>query len=138
MAQDGEALAMAYRVLVSQFMHETNTFSKLPTTLEDYRRRWLIEGEAIVPRFTGTRNELGGYIDAVAKFGWAPVWGAAANATPSGKPTKACWETIRDIIVGAAKRAGPRTMPRARCSRPCARWWDPTCRSSPRSICTPT
>ena len=24
---------MAYRVLIAQFMHETNTFSKLPTTL---------------------------------------------------------------------------------------------------------
>ena len=65
--------AMAYRVLIAQFMHETNTFSKLPTTLDDYRRRWLIEGEAIVPRFTGTRNEIGGYIDAVAKYGWQPV-----------------------------------------------------------------
>ncbi len=34
---------MAYRVLIAQFMHETNTFSKLKTTLEDYRKRWLIE-----------------------------------------------------------------------------------------------
>jgi len=51
---------MAYRVLIAQFMHETNTFSKLPTTLEDYRKRWLIEGEAMVPRFTDTRNEIGG------------------------------------------------------------------------------
>jgi hypothetical protein len=54
---------MAYRVLIAQFMHETNTFSKLPTTLDDYRKRWLIEGEAMVPRFTGTKNEIGGYID---------------------------------------------------------------------------
>lgn len=97
---------MAYRVLIAQFMHETNTFSKLPTTLEDYRKRWLIEGEAMVPRFTGTRNEVGGYIDAVKKYGWQPVWAGAANATPSGKLTKECWEHIRDMIVGAAKKAG--------------------------------
>ena len=97
---------MAYRVLIAQFMHETNTFSKLPTTLDDYRRRWLIEGEAMVPRFTGTKNEVGGYIDSVEKYGWEPVWGAAANATPSGTLTKECWETIRDMIVGAAKKAG--------------------------------
>ena len=58
---------MAYRVLIAQFMHETNTFSKLPTTLEDYRKRWLIEGEAMVPRFKGTRNEIGGYIDSVGE-----------------------------------------------------------------------
>ena len=50
---------MAYRVLIAQFMHETNTFSKLKTTLEDYRKRWLIEGEEMVPRFTGTKNEVG-------------------------------------------------------------------------------
>ena len=58
---------MAYRVLIAQFMHETNTFSKLQTTLDDYRRRWLIDGEAMVPRFKGTRNEVGGYIDAAAE-----------------------------------------------------------------------
>ncbi len=97
---------MAYRVLIAQFMHETNTFSKLPTTLDDYRKRWLIEGEAMVPRFTGTKNEIGGYIDAVKKYGWQPVWAGAANATPSGKLTRETWEVIRDMIVNAAKKAG--------------------------------
>jgi microcystin degradation protein MlrC len=97
---------MAHRVLIAQFMHETNTFSKLPTTLEDYRKRWLIEGEAMVPRFKGTRNEIGGYIDSVANYGWQPVWAAAANATPSGKLTRETWETIGDMIVGAARKAG--------------------------------
>lgn len=97
---------MAHRVLIAQFMHETNTFSKLPTTLDDYRKRWLIEGDAMVPRFTGTRNEIGGYIDSAKKYGWQPVWAGAANATPSGKLTKECWETIRDRIVNVAKQAG--------------------------------
>ena len=96
---------MAYRVLIAQFMHETNTFSKLPTTLDDYRKRWLIEGEAMVPRFTGTRNEIGGYIDAAKTYGWQPVWAGAANATPSGKLTRETWETIRDMIVTAAQEA---------------------------------
>jgi microcystin degradation protein MlrC len=97
---------MAYRVLIAQFMHETNTFSKLKTTLDDYRRRWLVEGEAMVPYFKGSRNEIGGYIDAAARYGWEPVFGAAANATPSGPLTNETWDTIRDKIVGAAKRAG--------------------------------
>ncbi len=97
---------MAYRVLIAQFMHETNTFSKLKTTLDDYRRRWLIEGEAMVPRFKGTRNEVGGYIDSAAKYGWEPVYAVAANATPSGKLTRETWETIRDKILDAARKAG--------------------------------
>lgn len=97
---------MAYRVLIAQFMHETNTFSKLKTTLDDYRRRWLIEGEAMVPHFKGTRNEVGGYIDSVARYGWEPVYAVAANATPSGKLTRQTWETIRDKILASAKQAG--------------------------------
>jgi microcystin degradation protein MlrC len=97
---------MAYRVLLAQFMHETNTFSKLKTTLDDYRRRFLVEGGAIVPKFTGTRNEMGGYIDSAAKHGWEPVYAVAANATPSGTLTRETWETIRDIILDAARKAG--------------------------------
>ena len=97
---------MAYRVLLAQFMHETNTFSKLPTTLDDYRRRFLVEGEAIVPKFKGTKNEMGGYIDSAAKYGWEPVYAVAANATPSGTLTKETWETIRDVILDTAKKAG--------------------------------
>ena len=97
---------MAYRVLIAQFMHETNTFSRLKTTLDDYRRRWLIDGEAMVSQFKGTRNEVGGYIDSAAKYGWEPVYAVAANATPSGKLTRETWETIRDKILDAAKKAG--------------------------------
>jgi len=97
---------MAYRVLIAQFMHETNTFSKLKTTLEDYRKRWLIEGADMVPHFTGTRNEVGGYIDSAKKYAWEPVWALAANATPSGKLTRECWETIRDRILAATRAAG--------------------------------
>ena len=97
---------MAFRVLLAQFMHETNTFSKLPTTLDDYRRRFLVEGEAIVPKFKGTKNEMGGYIDCAASYGWQPVYAVAANATPSGTLTKETWETIRDIILNTARKAG--------------------------------
>lgn len=94
---------MPSRVLIAQFMHETNTFSKLSTTLEDYRRQRLVEGEAIVPHFTGTRNELGGFIDAAKLHGWAPVWSVAANTIPSGPLTREAWEHISGRIVDAAR-----------------------------------
>ena len=97
---------MASRVLFAQFMHETNTFSKLPTTLEDYRRQRLVEGAAIVPNFSGARNELGGFIDAAKTHGWEPVWGVAANTIPSGPLTREAWEHIRDRILDAARGGG--------------------------------
>jgi microcystin degradation protein MlrC len=97
---------MTRRVYTAQFAHETNTFSRLPTTLEDYRRRWLLEGDEIAPRFRGTRTEIGGLLDYAEQSGWELVTGVAANATPSGKLTRETWETIRDRIVSRAREAG--------------------------------
>jgi microcystin degradation protein MlrC len=97
---------MTRRILIAQFAHETNTFSRLPTTLDDYRRRWLLEGDEIAPRFRGTRTEIGGLLDYAEKAGWQLVPTVAANATPSGKLTRECWETIRDKIVAHARGAG--------------------------------
>ena len=97
---------MAHRVLIAQFMHETNTFSVLPTTLDDYRRRWLVMGEELATRFAGTRTEIGGLLDAAAQHGWDLVPALAANATPSGRLTAQTWTWIRDAIVDAARAAG--------------------------------
>ena len=97
---------MTRRIYIAQFAHETNTFSRLPTTLEDYRRRWLLEGDEIPPRFRGTRTEIGGLLDHAERAGWELVHGVAANATPSGKLTRETWETIRDRIVARARDAG--------------------------------
>ncbi len=97
---------MAYRVLIAQFMHETNTFSKLPTTLDDYRRRWLAPGSELASRFKGTKTEIGGLLDAAALYGWDLVPSIAANATPSGKLTPETWAYIRDGIVESARKAG--------------------------------
>ncbi|HEX2885588.1 M81 family metallopeptidase [Vineibacter terrae] len=97
---------MAYRVLIAQFMHETNTFSKLPTTLDDYRRTWLVYGNELGERFRGTRSEIGGLLDAAETYGWTLVPALAANATPSGRLTAQTWRTIRDGIVSAVRNAG--------------------------------
>lgn len=94
------------RIFVSQFAHETNTFSKLPTEIADYEKIWLLGGNAIDPRFRNTKTEIGGYIAAAEARGWEIVHGVAANATPSGKLTKACWESIRDRILSALRNAG--------------------------------
>ncbi len=98
---------MSRRILIGQFMHETNTFSRLPTTLADYKRRWLVEGEAMLPRFRGTRTEIGGLADyAAAHAGWELVPAVAANATPSGKLTRDTFEAIRDMFLACARAAG--------------------------------
>ena len=83
---------MARRILIAQFAHETNTFSRLPTTLEDYRRRWLLEGDAIMPRFRGTRTEIGGLID----------YAGPAELVPSGTGITVPMGSRADVVQGLA------------------------------------
>src|SRR5258706_5969927 len=97
---------MTRRVLTAQFAHETNTFSRLPTTLEDYRRRWLLEGDEITQSFRGTRTEIGGLLHYAREARWPLVATGAADATPTGKPTRESWEIGRDQILARARDAG--------------------------------
>jgi microcystin degradation protein MlrC len=97
---------MTRRVLIAQVMHETNTFSRLPTDLDDYRRRYLHEGDAVLAAFRGTRTEIGGLIDSADSFGWTLVHPLAASATPSGKVTADCWKYLKGRVIEGARAAG--------------------------------
>ena len=98
---------MAKRVLIAGFKHETNTFSVLPTDLAAYRQRGLHRGEEIARIYPGTNTEVAGFLDGAKRYGWEQVLSVVADATPSGKVTRECYETIAAEIVEAAARAGP-------------------------------
>jgi microcystin degradation protein MlrC len=97
---------MSRRVLIAGFKHETNTFSKTPTTIQSYQARSVREGADIVPYFKGTNTEIAAFLDGCAKYGWEPVLSIAADATPAGKLTKECYEFFAGRIVDDAKKAG--------------------------------
>src|SRR5690606_28161488 len=98
--------SMTKRVLIAGFKHETNTFSILPTTLQSYEARGYVKGAAIVPFFKGTNTEIAAFLDGCATHGWEPVFSVAADATPSGKLTKDCYETIAGQIITDVGNAG--------------------------------
>ncbi len=93
------------RVLLGQIKHETNTFSRLPTTLDDYRARYLVYGEDMAS-FADTETEVGGYLEAAQRYGWTLVNTLAANATPSGPVTAEAWAHLRDTLLAGLDR-GP-------------------------------
>jgi microcystin degradation protein MlrC len=97
---------MTKRVLIAGFKHETNTFSILPTTLQSYEARGYVKGAAIVHFFKGTNTEIAAFLDGCAKHGWEPVLSVAADATPSGKLTKDCYETVAGEIISDVEKAG--------------------------------
>ena len=97
---------MTKRVLIAGFKHETNTFSIMPTTLQSYEARGFRRGAEVAPYYKGTNTEVAAFIDGCAKHGWEPVLSIVADATPSGKLTRDCYETITGQILDDIAKAG--------------------------------
>jgi microcystin degradation protein MlrC len=141
------------RVLTARFMHETNTFSRVPTDMAMIRQRdYHLENE-IPDAFRGTRSAFGATFEAADKFGWTLVHPVSANPNPSGIVTDDAFERITGMILDAVDAKGPidgallhlhgamvsesTRMRRASSWRACASGLAPRCRLSSLSICTP-
>jgi len=98
---------MAARILIAQAKHETNTFSQLSTDLDAYAKRMLRYGTAIAPAVRGTNSELGGFLEVAEREGWRTTCAVAADATPSGRLTAACWTHLKAAVLNALERDGP-------------------------------
>ena len=90
---------MSKTVLIASLMHETNTFSRQPTGLEEFRRRYDHRGDAVPKAFRGTSTELGAFLAAADKYGWTLRHPVAASATPAGKVTKSAWEELSGALL---------------------------------------
>jgi microcystin degradation protein MlrC len=95
------------RVLTARFMHETNTFSRVPTDMAMIRRRdYHLENEIPVA-FRGTRSAFGATFEAADKFGWTLIHPVSANPNPSGIVTDDAFERITAMILDAVDAKGP-------------------------------
>src|SRR5882762_7736690 len=65
-----EKLAMTRRVLTARILHETNTFSRIPTDMAAFRANGFFRGNEIPGGYRGTRSAMGGSLKAAEKFGW--------------------------------------------------------------------
>jgi microcystin degradation protein MlrC len=95
------------RVLTARFMHETNTFSRMPTDMALIRRRDFHLENEIPQAFRGTRSALGATFEAADKYGWSLVHPVSANPNPSGIVTDDAFETITGMILAACEQKGP-------------------------------
>jgi len=94
------------RVLTARFMHETNTFSRVPTDMAAIRRRDFHLDNEIPEAFRGTRSAFGATFEAADKFGWTLVHPASANPNPSGIVTDDAFERITGMLLDAVDK-GP-------------------------------
>jgi microcystin degradation protein MlrC len=89
------------KIVVAMSMHETNTFSPVPTPLGSFRP---LAGEAAIEEFRDTNTQLGGFLQVAQGAGAeiaVPI--AAGGAHPSGYVEKAAYEEMAEAIVGAIR-----------------------------------
>src|SRR5215472_13907589 len=95
------------RVLTARFMHETNTFSRIPTDIAMFRRRDFHLENEIPVAFRGTRSAFGATFEAADKFGRTLVHPVSANPNPSGTVSDDAFETVTGMILDAVAAKGP-------------------------------
>lgn len=100
------------RIISGGVQHETNTFSKTPTTLADFIRdsncgENLDGGEVIFDRFRRTGSIHGGYIAGAEKAGVELVPLLCARAQPSGHVRQSAFDTMLDRFLERLNKAGP-------------------------------
>ena len=98
---------MAKKFVVAMMMHETNTFSPLPTPIESFARAGALSGPAAIKESEGTNTSLGGFIEVARKAGAEFTVPMAASAHPSGLVTKAAYEQMTGAILRRRFRSSP-------------------------------
>ena len=92
-----------FHVLTAEFLHETNTFCKLPTNLAVFAERGLLYGAEAVAARQDNNTELGGFLEAGFAYNWNVTHVISAHAQPGGLVTREAFDTLTDPIVAAAK-----------------------------------
>src|ERR671923_3071366 len=88
------------RIVIASMMHETNTFSPVPTPLTSFRP---LRGEAAIAEFEHTNTQLGGFLDVARGMGAESVVPLAANAHPSGYVERRAYEDMCEAIIGGIR-----------------------------------
>src|SRR5499425_3771803 len=86
------------RFVVAMMMHETNTFSPVPTPLASFRP---LSGQAAIEEFRDTNTQLGGFLHVAREADAELVLPVAGGAHPSGYVEQSAYEDMADAIVGA-------------------------------------
>ncbi len=98
----------SHRIFLGALVHETNTFSPLPTTLASFAQGGLLHHAGDAGTFERAR-QTDGYGDALAAFtkaGDELVAGPCAWAMPSGLVGRHAYETLRDELLDTLSGAG--------------------------------
>ena len=94
------------KIIVAGFQHETNTFSPIPTRMEDFEQDdlWpgLTRGTDLPSRFRGTNIPIAGFLDACRHQTIPTIW---ASAEPGSYVDDAAFDRIAGEIVNSVAKS---------------------------------
>src|SRR5258707_14379746 len=89
------------KLVLAMMMHETNTFSPVPTPLASFQP---LPGEAAIAEFKETNTQLGGFLHVSQQAGAEIVLPVAGGAHPSGCVEREPYENMVEVIASAVRR----------------------------------
>lgn len=95
------------RIGIIAFLHESNTFSAQPTTIESFEQNLLLTGQPMREALAGSHHEVGGFFAGLDAAGAeaAPLF--AARALPSGTIRASDFDELVTQLLLAVRNAGP-------------------------------
>ena len=95
------------RVGILSLIHESNTFSHTPTTLDLFRRDGILTGEAVADHFRGGFHEISGFLEGLDDAGLDAVPLFYASTPPSGRITQDTCDALIGMMFDQLAGAGP-------------------------------
>lgn len=105
------------RVGISALLHESNTFVTRPTTIDGFKREWLLEGDAVREQLAEGHHEISGFFAGIEQANTrrathsqesieaVPLF--AARALPSGPIAEDAWSELMERMFARLASAGP-------------------------------
>lgn len=97
---------MTLRVLTAEISHETNTFNIRPTDMDDFRDRFLLDGQSAVAMRGEANTELAGLLEVGRVHGWDVTHTGSAAAGPGGRVTDEAFDILCAPLIEAAAQGG--------------------------------
>lgn len=94
---------MPHHVLTAEFAHESNTFKKGLTTLDDFKSETYFTGDAAIAERGDANTELAGFLDAGREAGWKITHVISAHAGPGARVARSAFEHIAGLICDAVQ-----------------------------------
>lgn len=93
----------AMRIGIIGWLHESNTFSQKPTTVDDFYASCYKKGDELISEWENAHHELGGFIEGCRECDVEIVPLFAAAATPGGPLTNEAYNIIQKDILDSIK-----------------------------------